>query len=197
MLINCLTWLRIIPLSLFPLQCPVLSTQLKRCWLVHLRPRPHSSTIDCNLVWRRHLCAQIVAIPCPSVLLESSFSFILKGPLSTLQEVLSYLQITALAFQSLSGTWGRSLDSSSAPTDQLSFPSPATKCIIGQYFYCTRSPRFWGWLIVGTFYDDDGNNLWQTEILIAHRDPRGWSPETSEFDEGPPPPLFALQGMRL
>jgi len=65
---------------------------------------------------------------------------------------------------------------------------------VGQYLYVSRRPRFWAWLIVGGFYDPDDKELWHTEIFLAHHDRRGWSPETGEFDEGPPPPDRALEG---
>ena len=58
----------------------------------------------------------------------------------------------------------------------------------------SRQRRLWAWLIVASFYDAAGKELWHTEIFLGQQDSRGWSPETREFDTGPTPPLFALQG---
>ncbi|TDZ60910.1 NADH-dependent flavin oxidoreductase nadA [Colletotrichum trifolii] len=44
-------------------------------------------------------------------------------------------------------------------------PYPATKLIIGQYWYLSRENPFWGCLIVGTFYDQHNNIVWSTEIF--------------------------------
>ncbi|OLN87685.1 hypothetical protein CCHL11_05634 [Colletotrichum chlorophyti] len=52
-------------------------------------------------------------------------------------------------------------------------PYPATKLIIAQYWHCSRNPPFWGWLIVGTFYDQHNNIVWSTEIFAFQRDTRG------------------------
>jgi len=55
------------------------------------------------------------------------------------------------------------------------FPYPAVKVVVGQYLYISRRPPFWAWLIVGGFYDTDGNELWHTEIYLRQGDLRGWS----------------------
>jgi hypothetical protein len=73
-------------------------------------------------------------------------------------------------------------------------PYPAVKCTISRVTYSSSRPRFWACLVIGTFYDAEDNNLWQTEVFIGHHDPRGWSSETGEFDDGPPPPRFAIEG---
>ncbi|KAK1623896.1 hypothetical protein BDP81DRAFT_410208 [Colletotrichum phormii] len=52
-------------------------------------------------------------------------------------------------------------------------PYPATKLIIAQYWHCSRDPPFWGYLIVGTFYDQHNNIVWSTEIFAFQRDTRG------------------------
>ncbi|WYZ43134.1 hypothetical protein EsH8_VI_000833 [Colletotrichum jinshuiense] len=52
-------------------------------------------------------------------------------------------------------------------------PYPATKLIIAQYWHCSRDPPFWGYLIVGTFYDRHNNTVWSTEIFAFQRDTRG------------------------
>ncbi|KAF9871334.1 hypothetical protein CkaCkLH20_11255 [Colletotrichum karsti] len=64
-----------------------------------------------------------------------------------------------------------------AETEYL--PYPATKLIIGQYWHCSRDPPFWGWLIVGTFYDQHNNPVWSTEIFAFQRDTRGDDTESS------------------
>ncbi|KAL2873037.1 hypothetical protein SGCOL_011836 [Colletotrichum sp. CLE4] len=51
-------------------------------------------------------------------------------------------------------------------------PYPATKLIIAQYWHCSRDPPFWGYLIVGTFYDQHNNIVWSTEIFAFQRDTR-------------------------
>ncbi|KAG7121190.1 hypothetical protein HYQ44_004070 [Verticillium longisporum] len=85
------------------------------------------------------------------------------------------------------------LDSHQRPGSRgSSLPYPATKLIIGQYLYLSTRPRFWAWLIVGTFYDKDNHKVWSTEIFAIHNDPRGYSPETREFDEGQQPPEHLL-----
>lgn len=52
-------------------------------------------------------------------------------------------------------------------------PYPATKLIIAQYWHCSRDPPFWGYLIVGTFFDQHNNIVWSTEIFAFQRDTRG------------------------
>jgi hypothetical protein len=50
-------------------------------------------------------------------------------------------------------------------TNQL--PAPAVKLIIGQHLRISYDPPFWAWLIVGTFFDRDGNALWSIQIFAA------------------------------
>ncbi|GKT63881.1 hypothetical protein ColTof4_04544 [Colletotrichum tofieldiae] len=51
-------------------------------------------------------------------------------------------------------------------------PYPATKLIVAQYWHCSRDPPFWGYLIVGTFYDQHNNIVWSTEIFAFQPDTR-------------------------
>ena len=86
------------------------------------------------------------------------------------------------------------LSSPTPNTSESELPFPAVKLLVGQYLYVSRRPRFWAWLIVAGLFDVEGHELWHTEIYISHLEQRGWSPETHEFDEGPPPPDWALVG---
>ncbi|OHF02073.1 hypothetical protein CORC01_02652 [Colletotrichum orchidophilum] len=43
---------------------------------------------------------------------------------------------------------------------------------MGLYWHCSRNPPFWGYLIVGTFYDQHNNIVWSTEIFALQRDTR-------------------------
>ncbi|KAJ0296224.1 hypothetical protein COL516b_011877 [Colletotrichum fioriniae] len=52
-------------------------------------------------------------------------------------------------------------------------PYPVIKLIVAQYWHCSRDPPFWGYLIVGTFYDQHNNIVWSTEIFAFQRDTRG------------------------
>ncbi|GKT50573.1 uncharacterized protein ColSpa_10754 [Colletotrichum spaethianum] len=61
-------------------------------------------------------------------------------------------------------------NSSSEEPEHL--PYPATKLIIAQYWHCSRDPPFWGYLIVGTFYDPHNNIVWSTEIFAFQPDTR-------------------------
>ncbi|KAI0475711.1 hypothetical protein GGR56DRAFT_666580 [Xylariaceae sp. FL0804] len=45
-------------------------------------------------------------------------------------------------------------------------PYPAAKLVIGQHLWLDPSSQTWAWLIVGSFYDDKGCELWQTEIFL-------------------------------
>lgn len=56
--------------------------------------------------------------------------------------------------------------------DQDYLPHPATKLIITQHlvFDSESDNPYWAWLIVGAFYDRQGNALWSTEIFWAHLD---------------------------
>ncbi|KAF6805802.1 hypothetical protein CSOJ01_09231 [Colletotrichum sojae] len=82
-----------------------------------------------------------------------------------------------------------SLPASSSPGDDETaesdyLPYPANKLIIGQYYYCSReSPCWWGWLIVGTFYDERNNPVWSTQIFALQRDTRGDSDSEAESEE--------------
>ncbi|KAK2042178.1 hypothetical protein LZ31DRAFT_470955, partial [Colletotrichum somersetense] len=51
-------------------------------------------------------------------------------------------------------------------------PYPATKLIVAQHWHCSRNPPFWGYLIVGTFYDRHNNVVWSTEIFALQPDTR-------------------------
>ncbi|KDN62291.1 hypothetical protein CSUB01_08351 [Colletotrichum sublineola] len=51
-------------------------------------------------------------------------------------------------------------------------PYPATKLIVAQHWHCSRDPPFWGYLIVGTFYDRHNNIVWSTEIFAFQPDTR-------------------------
>jgi hypothetical protein len=45
------------------------------------------------------------------------------------------------------------------------FPYPATKLVVTQFFHLNRGdPAFWAWIIVGVFYDRDGNPIWSTKV---------------------------------
>ncbi|KAF6824490.1 hypothetical protein CPLU01_10847 [Colletotrichum plurivorum] len=73
-------------------------------------------------------------------------------------------------------------DEDTAESDYL--PYPANKLIIGQYYYCSReSPCWWGWLIVGTFYDQDNNPVWSTQIFALQRDTRDDSDSEADSEE--------------
>lgn len=50
---------------------------------------------------------------------------------------------------------------------------------------------------MASFYDKDDNVLWSKEVFLGHRDSRGYNFDYHEFDEGPPPPQFLLEGERL
>ncbi|KAK1561557.1 uncharacterized protein LY79DRAFT_531201, partial [Colletotrichum navitas] len=62
-------------------------------------------------------------------------------------------------------------DSSDAEEPEY-LPYPATKLIVAQYCHCSRDPPFWGYLIVGTFYDRHNNVVWSTEIFAFQPDTR-------------------------
>ncbi|KAK1993278.1 hypothetical protein LX36DRAFT_714712 [Colletotrichum falcatum] len=62
--------------------------------------------------------------------------------------------------------------SSSDGDDPEYLPYPATKLIIAQYWHCSRDPPFWGYLIVGTFFDRHNNVVWSTEIFALQPDTR-------------------------
>ncbi|OTB10872.1 hypothetical protein K445DRAFT_370794 [Daldinia sp. EC12] len=64
---------------------------------------------------------------------------------------------------------------SQAPVE---LPYPATKLVVGQYFWIHPSRRSWAWLVVGSFYDSDDCELWHIEILIGCRD--NTTPELAE-----------------
>ncbi|OHW89904.1 hypothetical protein CSPAE12_11495 [Colletotrichum incanum] len=61
---------------------------------------------------------------------------------------------------------------SSAEEEPEYLPYPATKLIIAQYWHCSRDPPFWGYLIVGTFYDQHNNTVWSTELFASQPDTR-------------------------
>ncbi|KAI1647489.1 uncharacterized protein F4817DRAFT_358578 [Daldinia loculata] len=60
----------------------------------------------------------------------------------------------------------------------IELPHPATKLIVGQYFWIHPSRRSWAWLVVGSFYDSEARELWHIEIFIGYRDNA-----TTEFAE--------------
>ncbi|WQF85279.1 hypothetical protein CDEST_10293 [Colletotrichum destructivum] len=62
--------------------------------------------------------------------------------------------------------------SSNTDEEPEHLPYPAIKLIIAQYWHCSRDPPFWGYLIVGTFYDQHNNIVWSTEIFAFQPDPR-------------------------
>ncbi|EFQ30386.1 uncharacterized protein GLRG_05530 [Colletotrichum graminicola M1.001] len=64
-----------------------------------------------------------------------------------------------------------SYDSSHAEEPEY-LPYPATKLIVAQYWHCSQDPPFWGYLIVGTFYDRHNNVVWSTEIFAFQPDTR-------------------------
>ncbi|TQN67693.1 hypothetical protein CSHISOI_07752, partial [Colletotrichum shisoi] len=65
-----------------------------------------------------------------------------------------------------------SYSSSSTDEEPEHLPYPATKLIVAQYWHCSRDPPYWGYLIVGTFYDQHNNIVWSTEIFAFQPDPR-------------------------
>jgi hypothetical protein len=56
------------------------------------------------------------------------------------------------------------------------------------------SPLSFGVYVLGTFFDNKGNKLWEREVFIYHKDSRGISVDETDVDEGPTPPPFALEG---
>ncbi|KAI0593969.1 hypothetical protein F4775DRAFT_596664 [Biscogniauxia sp. FL1348] len=49
-------------------------------------------------------------------------------------------------------------------------PHPATKLVIGQHLWFHPSESSWAWLVVGSFYDDKDNELWNIEVFLGYRD---------------------------
>ncbi|KAI1321517.1 hypothetical protein F5Y16DRAFT_416852 [Xylariaceae sp. FL0255] len=62
--------------------------------------------------------------------------------------------------------------------DVVTFPFPATKLVVGQYFWQPDSSVSWAWYILGTFYDDEDQPVWSIEVLLGRHltqesEPRG------------------------
>ena len=53
----------------------------------------------------------------------------------------------------------------------VELPPPATHCTISQTLSVNRRLRTWAWLVICSFYDDQGRELWHTEILLGRRIP--------------------------
>lgn len=51
--------------------------------------------------------------------------------------------------------------------DIIELPYPATSLVIAQCFGYVRRTRTWAAFLCASFYDDDDNELWHTEILIG------------------------------
>ncbi|KAI1370840.1 hypothetical protein F4677DRAFT_457586 [Hypoxylon crocopeplum] len=49
-------------------------------------------------------------------------------------------------------------------------PCPATKLIIGQHLWIHPSRRSWAWLILASFYDSEGRELWHIEHFLGCSD---------------------------
>ncbi|KAG8361346.1 hypothetical protein FVEN_g1242 [Fusarium venenatum] len=52
--------------------------------------------------------------------------------------------------------------------EDVDLPTPATKLIITQHLAASRDSPFWAWIIVGAFYDRQGNTLWSTKIFLGY-----------------------------
>jgi hypothetical protein len=65
----------------------------------------------------------------------------------------------------------------------LETPPGVAKLRIVQHTYVSReNPITWFWYVVGTFYDEDDNVLWSTELALGHRCSGGYNLATGEFD---------------
>lgn len=52
--------------------------------------------------------------------------------------------------------------------DEGFLPYQATRLVITQYLEAISDPPIWAWIIVGAFYDRNGECLWSTEVFAGH-----------------------------
>jgi hypothetical protein len=75
------------------------------------------------------------------------------------------------------------------------FPLGAACLKIVHHTYVSRErPRLWVWYIVGTFYDDENNALWTTEIVLGHKISTDYLSDTENLDGGLSSTLDLLSG---
>lgn len=73
-------------------------------------------------------------------------------------------------------------------------PYPAARLVITRHLFVCSSPPGVGLYVLGTFFDRDGNKLWEKEIYVFHQSNRRITIDTRDVDQGPSPPPFALEG---
>ncbi|KAJ3573011.1 hypothetical protein NPX13_g4853 [Xylaria arbuscula] len=71
------------------------------------------------------------------------------------------------------------VDSLDSQFSQPEFPYPATKLIIGTYFWIHPTEQSWACLVVGSFYDAEDRELSRTELLLGRRVDEVPSPDQS------------------
>lgn len=71
--------------------------------------------------------------------------------------------------------------------DPSTLPPPATRLVITQCWATRENPRFWAWMIDGTFYDREGNIIWNQKVFIAYYEHPELDAGGSESDDDDAP----------
>lgn len=84
------------------------------------------------------------------------------------------------------------MDSQDNQLDAREFPYPATKLIIGKYFWVHPTGCSWACLVVGSFYDAEDRELWRSELLLGDR---GDEDSSSDSDSDSEPHILATDSI--
>ncbi|KAJ2990969.1 hypothetical protein NUW58_g2696 [Xylaria curta] len=97
----------------------------------------------------------------------SPFSLLRRNTNFTGQSV--YPQASRAPAELLGGYKLPSVDFQGSQSNPREFPYPATKLITGQHIWVHPTGHSWVCLVIGSFYDAKGHEIWRIQLLLGYR----------------------------